>query len=138
MRRDPDLGLKFATQKLRRLFLAGLMAVGISWPLAAQPQYTIHDLGTLGGSSSQAAGINNSGQVTGSSVTAGGQSHAFRTAASSAINPLSDDLGTLGGAFSFGRAINDSGQVAGDSAPGNVTFSHAFRAAAHSAINPAV
>src|SRR6266852_5137861 len=52
------------------LIIPGLIA-GISAPTAAQPRYTFHDLGTLGGSSSQATGINNSGQAAGSAQTGG-------------------------------------------------------------------
>ena len=78
------------------------------------------DLGTLGGSSSHALGINSSGQVVGDAHLAGDLhvSHAFRTAANSAINPATDDLGTLGGSSSAAFAINSSGQVVGDAGTG--------------------
>src|SRR4051812_31682204 len=119
------------------IFFAALLALGISSSIDAQPQYSAHDLGTLGGASSQVGGINSSGEVAGTSATAAGQNHAFRTATNSPINPSTDDLGTLGGTFSFGLAINDSGQVIGDSAPADFTISHAYRTAAQGAINPA-
>ncbi|HXJ43438.1 MAG TPA: hypothetical protein VNH18_29420 [Bryobacteraceae bacterium] len=83
---------------------------------AAPTNPVLHDLGTLGGSSSVGYGINNSGQVVGASSTGSSNLswHAFRTAANSPIHPSTDDLGTLGGS-STARAINDSGQVVGDS-----------------------
>src|SRR5436305_10105541 len=109
-----------------RLLSLPLMLICMYLPVTGQPRYTVQDLGTLGGPSSVANGINNSGQVTGSSVTAAGNDHAFRTAANSAMHPVTDDLGTLGGSFSFGLAINDSGQVAGYSAPAGASFPHAF------------
>lgn len=73
------------------------------------------DLGTLGGVSSAGDGINNLGQVVGSSQTSNGETRAFRTAANSVINSATDDLGTLGGDFSAATDINDLGQVIGSS-----------------------
>ena len=67
------------------------------------------DLGTLGGTSSGATGINNRGDIVGFSRIATGERHAFLFRGGVMIG-----LGTLGGAFSFGRAINDRGDVVGD------------------------
>jgi probable HAF family extracellular repeat protein len=110
---------------LRRL----MVVVVISLALGGSPAgvqagpYTFYDLGTLGGSSSQATGINASGQVVGSSYLAGDASyHAF-------LYPFPggsmQDLGTLGGSSSVAYGINASGQVAGwaDTASGGM---HAF------------
>jgi len=73
--------------------------------------YSIIDLGTLGGTTSTACGINDRGQVTGRSAIATGQLHAFLWQ-----NAVMTDLGTLPGRpFSNGRAINNRGQVVGDS-----------------------
>jgi probable HAF family extracellular repeat protein len=102
----------------------------------AQPQYTVNDLGTLGGDQSVAAGINKLGQVAGTSTTASGASHAFRTAPNSSINPTMDDLGTLGGADSTSVGLNASGQVVGASQ--NVAgVQRSFRTAPNGPINPA-
>ena len=57
-----------------------------------------------------AHGINDAGQVVGSSSTAGGERHAFITGP----NGIGmTDLGTLGGDFSVAFGINDAGQVVG-------------------------
>jgi probable HAF family extracellular repeat protein len=79
-------------------------------PTTAQ-QYAIIDLGTLGGESSQAAGLNNLGEVVGSAQTPDGASHAFLYR-----NAQMFDLGTLpGGTSSEATGINDRGQVVGSS-----------------------
>lgn len=100
--------------KLSTTILVAMMAALTQHP-AVPAEYTILDLGTLGGGASTAYAVNAAGQVTGASITSQGDTHAFRTAPNSPINPTTDDLGTLGGSSSFGYAINDSGQVAGSS-----------------------
>ncbi len=103
------------------------------------------NIGTLGGiivgrpfpfSSSNAYGINDLGQVVGSSLNINLEQHAFRTAPNSAINPATDDLGTLGGSTSNARDINNLGVVVGISTTASGNF-HAFRTSANSPINPA-
>jgi probable HAF family extracellular repeat protein len=70
----------------------------------------ISDLGTLGGTTSNAYGVNDVGQVVGSSTTAEGSIHAFIWDQSTRIMR---DLGTLGGNFSEARSIDNSGHIIG-------------------------
>jgi len=74
---------------------------------ASAAPYTVVDLGTLGGATSQAHGINAQGWVVGESQTAAGATHAFRWRDGSMT-----DLG-LNGSIAIGRAVNDLGQIGG-------------------------
>ena len=115
---------------IRPVVLVLLVSVGA---IAARPsaQLSIHDLGTLpGGSFSEAAAINDRGQVVGRSGTASGGIHAFLWEDGVMI-----DLGALpGGDYSEAYNVNDKGQVVGsslttgpgcDAVPGT-TCQHAF------------
>lgn len=111
----------------------------LAWSALCAPanaqEYRVTNLGTLGSSSSvggfsQAYGINDRGQVTGYSTTAGNtwntEVHAFLYSNGSMI-----DLGTLGGNpnagyGSAGYGINDRGQVTGISYVTLSQEAHAF------------
>jgi probable HAF family extracellular repeat protein len=80
-------------------------ACGIEWS-----SYVATYLGSLGGSSSLAYGINDHKQIVGWASTSSGDSHAFLWEDGAMI-----DLGTLGGEHSTARAINNLGQVVGHS-----------------------
>ena len=89
--------------------LAPPSLVGPGVPSAAAETYVIAEIGTLGGSESQAAAINPDAQVTGYARTATGARHAFRWEQGKMA-----DLGTLpGAANSAGAAINVAGDVVG-------------------------
>jgi probable HAF family extracellular repeat protein len=90
-------------------FVTGL-AVMLSMISVGAQASTIKDLGTLGGSSSFARGINDSGQIIGDSTTARGDTHAFIF--SPWVGRL-QDLGTLGGHFARAEGISNSGLVVG-------------------------
>ena len=92
---------------------------------ALGPAYQIVDLGTLGGTSSYARGINASGQIVGYSYLPGDSFyHAFVY-----TNGTMTDLGTLGGKSSQAYGINDNGIIVGTantSAGGGTAATHAF------------
>jgi probable HAF family extracellular repeat protein len=75
------------------------------------------DLGTLGGDTSYAIGLNDSGEVVGYSYLADNVTrHAFTWTASGGMV----DLGTLpGGAWSEGQKINASGEISGEALDSN-------------------
>ncbi|MEN6450687.1 MAG: PEP-CTERM sorting domain-containing protein [Thermoguttaceae bacterium] len=87
--------------------------------VACGTQYVVTDLGTLGGTASQASGINAKGQIVGLSTTAAGPQHAFLFSGGKMT-----DLGTLGG-DSAATGVNDNGQVVGYSAT-SAGATHAF------------
>lgn len=94
------------------------LAVGIatSFPQTASAAtlYSVLDIGSLSGNS-YATGVNDLGQVIGTTVAANGRPQAFRTAPNSPINPLTDNIDTvvIGLAESLSSDINNSGQLVG-------------------------
>jgi probable HAF family extracellular repeat protein len=91
--------------------------------------YNLTDLGTFGGTDSDAYGINNYGQVVGDATITKKDEfgnpiyHAFLYSGSTMY-----DLGTLGGQESNANDINDSGQVVGQSNrvyPNGYVYTHA-------------
>jgi probable HAF family extracellular repeat protein len=89
-------------------------------PATQSQPATMKDLGTLGGSFSAAAAINDSGQVVSYSVTSNGATHAFFYSGATMM-----DLGTLGGPESRAYGINAAGQIVGESYT-SANTEHAF------------
>jgi probable HAF family extracellular repeat protein len=89
--------------------LLSLGAILFSGTTAHAELYTLTDLGTLGGTSSYAYGINDAGQVVGTAFMSGDKtSQAFLYS-----NGTMTALGALGGVNSTAYGINDAGQVVG-------------------------
>src|SRR6188768_556025 len=86
----------------------------------AQLNYSLTDLGTLGGATSTANGVNNQGHVTGWAQTADGSPHAFIFR-----DGKMQDLGTLGGAGSTANG-NNLAQMAGAGDTAETKEFHAF------------
>jgi len=74
-------------------------------------------LGDLGGGSSVATAINDTGVVAGSSTVASGHSHAFSYAYG--LNGVMTDLQTLGGTDSYAFGISSAGTIVGFSLDGS-------------------
>ena len=75
------------------------------------------NLGTFGGTMSQAEDINESGQVVGTAYNAAGDPRPFLYE-----NGVLTDLGTLGGPRGFGEAINNHGTAVGQSNHSSAIF----------------
>jgi probable HAF family extracellular repeat protein len=106
--------------------LVGLVILCASANTTRAVTFNIIDLGTLGGTTSEANGINACGQVVGTADTATGLKHAFVYS-----EGAMSDLGTIDNRTrAFGMSINASGQVAGWAADaagdGSITASNAF------------
>jgi probable HAF family extracellular repeat protein len=99
-----------------------------AWRGAIDPSdvLIVTDLGTLGGSDSFAAGVNEFRQVVGVRLTPDAPQRAFLYSDGTMI-----DLGTLGGGESYAAGVNELGQVVGESA----TLSNATHAFLHSGGN---
>lgn len=91
--------------------LATLITGAFLWacPAIAQTSYNYYDLGTLGGTTSSSAGVNNAGQVVGATTLASGATHPFYW--SSATGMV--DIGTFGGTSGGAKGINNVGDVVG-------------------------
>ncbi|WP_052672334.1 PEP-CTERM sorting domain-containing protein [Aliterella atlantica] len=84
--------------------------------LSAATLYSVLDLGILSaeGGETFATGINDSGQVVGTTSGRFGEPQAFRTAPNRPINPLTDEIDLVEGITrGFGLDINNSGRIVG-------------------------
>lgn len=117
---------KLGTRFFAAITISVMLALNFSFagpsPVYAA-NFTMTDLGTLGGRDSMAWAINEAGKVVGESNIGGdAEYHAFVWDTVGGMM----DLGTLGGSWSRARALNEVGQVVGDAyIEGNAEY-HAF------------
>jgi probable HAF family extracellular repeat protein len=86
----------------------GQLANGTFRGMVWNPDGSVTELGTFGGASSQATGVNDSGEVVGFASLSDGYQNAFAEIGGTMI-----DLGTLGGGSSYAYGINDTGEIVG-------------------------
>lgn len=91
---------------MKKLLLSGLVVM-LAGVVQAQPQYTVVDLGTLGGEHSVANAINNKGEIAGQSTNKEGQMRAVKWVEGKLI-----DCG-IDGVSSNALDINDNGYMVG-------------------------
>jgi probable HAF family extracellular repeat protein len=105
----------------------GIAAIGLLSPTCpSQTEYTVTDIGTLGGPASHALALNNTGTVVGvsSANDEPDVSRAFRWIDGEII-----DLGTLGGPSAAAFDVNDAGQITGwAEIEGSIPFNKTIRA----------
>ena len=102
----------YAINELGEIVGVGALAPPLHYHAAYWPDPdTVQDLGTLGGTNSEARDISNDSKIVGSSETDTGDTLAFVWHADFGMVPL----GTLGGANSRAYAINSFGRIVGES-----------------------
>jgi probable HAF family extracellular repeat protein len=102
----------FATAVFLGASLGCVTPVFATWWGILNPDGSLTYLDSLGGPVISVGGINDAGQVVGTSYTADDSQRAFITGPNGVGMR---DLGTLGGAYSHASGINDAGQVVGRS-----------------------
>ena len=135
----PPGGLGGSLSEARGINASGSSVVGWAQTPSGNPHafccgppfpLQMSDLGTLGGFSSGAYGINAWEQVVGDAYTAAGARHAFLSKATGPMQDLNDllDASSSGWILQTATAINDARQIVGSGLPPESTSRHAFLA----------
>jgi probable HAF family extracellular repeat protein len=106
MKSSHQTAIRRAAIHVGGIFTAGFMGVG---SMLGGPIFNVIDLGTLGGSSAQASGVNASGTPAGSATTQFGYTHATSSSASGIVDLTLNSTASEGSA----AAINGAGTIAG-------------------------